>query len=352
MQTNKITDYRRIQNWENYFLCSAICSVGKALGSGIDDYHFYAAFTGDMFAPLYPEKVGNPNNVPPCDSGVSNSFFDPETVKKAFAAFGHECVYISNEDIKKDFRAAMNAIKASVDKGIPVVAWGMGNVHGKDYDGTLTEGCLIGGYGENDVLYVNLYLGQERLPEGSLDEYGYSTITNGLDTTLGLFIAGAKIENNDMRKLYEEAIAAIPSYLARPPSTGSWGDGTYIFGKAAFETWADTLTTESFFEGKTDEELGGVWWNLHGAPYCCICTSTAYDFLKNVVGQYPDLTLAAELLPLYKKMQDSRQEIWDFQGGFYPPMDKFRTPEFRRHIADILRRMGAICDEILAIYHD
>ena len=85
----------------------------------------------------------------------------------------------------------MNAIKESIDKGIPVLAWGIGNVTmgesvgGGQYD-PLPEGCLIGGYDENDVLYVNLYPGPERLPEGSIDEYGYSTITNGLDTTNGL----------------------------------------------------------------------------------------------------------------------------------------------------------------------
>lgn len=42
--SNKILNYRRIQNWENYFLCSAICSMGKVLGSEIDDFHFYAKF--------------------------------------------------------------------------------------------------------------------------------------------------------------------------------------------------------------------------------------------------------------------------------------------------------------------
>lgn len=47
--SNKIRNYRRIQLSENYFLCSAICSVGKSLGSEIDDYHFYANFTGDNF---------------------------------------------------------------------------------------------------------------------------------------------------------------------------------------------------------------------------------------------------------------------------------------------------------------
>ncbi len=51
--SNKIKEYKIIEPWQNYFLCSAICSVGLKLGSGIDDYKFYANFTGDNFTYLY-----------------------------------------------------------------------------------------------------------------------------------------------------------------------------------------------------------------------------------------------------------------------------------------------------------
>ena len=352
--SNKIQDYRRIQNWENYFLCSAICSIGKKLGSDIDDFHFYANFTGDNFTYLYAAEKGNPDNVQ-CDSGVTNYFFTPQFVKKAYAAFGYDCIYLSNAQIKKDFPAVMNAIKASVDKGIPVLAWGMGNVtmgDGSRYD-PLPEGCLIGGYDENDVLYVNLYPGQERLPEGSVDEYGYSTITDGLDTTQGLFFAGEKFEKIDMRQIYQSAIDSIPAFLTLLSSNSYRREGRYAFGKTAFNIWADTLVTDSYFENKTDDELGGICWNLHCAPYCCVCTSSAYDFFKGAVEKYPDLIMAIKLLPLYKKMQDFRQKIWDdLHGGFFPPMDKFKTHEFREQIAEILRKMGGVCDEILMTFEE
>ena len=351
--SNLILNYRQIHNWENYFLSSAICSVGKAIGSEINDYKFYAAFTGDMFTYLYSQKVGNPDNLP-CDSGVTNYFFIPQFVKKAYAAFGYGCIYLSNSQIKQDFRVVMNAIKTSVDKGIPVLAWGMGNVTmgegggGGRYD-PLPEGCLIGGYDENDVLYVNLYPGPDRLPEGSIDEYGYSTITHGLDTTNGLFFADEKLEEVDMRQVYQSAIDSIPAFLTLRPSESYLG-GKYVFGKTAFETWANTLVTDSYFENKTDDELGGICWNLHCGPYCSVCTSSAYDFFKGVVEQYPNLTMAVKLLPLYEKMQNYRQEIWGLHGDFFPPMDKFRTHEFRTKIAEILRCMGGICDDILKAY--
>jgi AraC-like DNA-binding protein len=352
-KTNKIKDYKKIENWQNYFLCSGICSVGLKLGSGIEDYHYYANFTGDNFTYLYSEKIGNPEGLQ-CDSGVTNYFFAPQFVKKAYAAFGYDCIYISNSEIKKDFRAVMNAIKMSIDKDIPVLAWGIGNVtYGiegdRRYD-PMSEGCLIGGYDENDVLYVNLYCGQEHLPKGSVDEYGYSTITNGLDTTKGLFFAGEKLPTLNKRQIYQSVIDSIPTFLTLPPTEGD--GGVFAFGKTAFETWAKTLETDEYFDNKTNYELEGICWNLHSAPYCCVCTSSAYDFFKNVVNEYPDLTKAIKLLPLYKKMQDYKDEIWAIQGGFYFPMEKFKTHEFRVQIAGILRKMGGVCDEILSVYEE
>lgn len=354
--SNKIKEYKKIEPWQNYFLCSAICSVGLKLGSDIQDYHFYANFTGDNFTYLYSEKIGNPDNIQ-ADSGVTNYFFAPQFVKKAYAVFGYDCIYISNSEIKKNFRAVMNAIKASVDNDIPVLAWGMGNVTCSmtDADGIkwghpshMPEGCLIGGYDENDVLYVNLYPGPERLPEGSLDEYGYSAITNGLDTTKGLFFVGEKLPQTDMRQFYQDVIDSIPTFLTLPPAEGE--GGMYAFGKTAFETWALTLETDIYFENKTDDEINDICWNLHLSPYCCVCTSSAYDFFNAVVEQYPDLDMAVTLLPLYKKLQDCREEIWAIQGGFYPPGDKFRTHSIRTQIANILRKMGSVCDEILLAY--
>jgi AraC-like DNA-binding protein len=345
--SNKIKNYRKIENWQNYFLCSGIFSVGEKLGSDAKDYKFYANFTGDNFTYMYAAEKGNPQGIY-CDSGVTNSFFMPHVVKKAYAAFGYDCIYISNGQIKKEFRAVMNAIKVSVDKDMPVLAWGMGNVtmgSGNRYD-PLPEGCLIGGYDENDVLYVNLYPGEERMPKGSIDEYGYSAITNGLDTVNGLFFVGAKIENTDMRQMYQSAIESIPAFLTLPVFESYLG-GKYAFGKTAFDVWADTLVTDEYFENKTDDELNEICWTLHCAPYCNICTSAAYDFIKDTAEKYPDLTIAAKLLPLYKKMVEHKDEIWKLHGDFFPPADKFRTHEFRARIAEILRKMGGICVDIL-----
>ena len=321
--SNRITQYRRIQPWENYFLASALCSVGRALGSDIDSLHFYSAITGDMFTPLYSTKREY------CDSGVTNSFFAPQVVKKAYAAMGYDCVYLSKEYIGQNFRTVMNAIKASVDKGIPVLAWGM----------DLPEAGLIGGY-DGDTLYVNLYCGPERVEQ---DDDGYTAITGGLDTTQGLFFVGEPIGKTPPREVYREAIASIPALLSLPPKDG------YLFGQAAFDTWAGTLLDESNFAGKTDEEIEGlgVTWDIHCAPYCTVCTSDALNFVKTAAKEH-NIAPAKKLLPLYKKFTKRRQKIWKLQGGFSPPVKKFRQRKFREKIGKILREMGALCAEIAA----
>lgn len=347
--TNKILDYRRIQPWENYFLCSAICSVGKALGSPHDDYHFYANFTGDNFACLYSAAEGNPSGLQ-CDSGLSNYFMLPEVIKRAFEVSGYECIYVSSEHIAEAPEDVMRAIRASIDRQIPVLSCGIGNVtmRGSACRSPLPEACLIGGYATDGALYVNLYPGQERLPDGSLDECGYSTIYNGLSASQGLFFAGDRLTAPDMHKNYQHAIAMIPEFMSgiRENSAGE----RYAFGRDAFDVWAATLENDSYFDGMTDAELEGACWNLHCSPYCCICTSAAPGFLRSAAELYPDIEIAGRLLPLYERMQLLRQEIWDYQEGFFPSMANFRRNDFRAHIAAILRAMGGICEEIYSAF--
>jgi hypothetical protein len=337
---HKIKGYRKINAWENFFLDSAIYSIAQSVGINYDsDFHFISAITGDMFAYLY-------NKNKPCDSGITNYFYMPDVVKKTYSAFGYDCIYFSNEQIKKDFRQVINSIKKSIDLHIPVLGWGFGNVptrRGAHTD-SLPEGCLIGGYDDNDNLFVNLYLGSDRLPEGAVDEDGYTLISNGLEATFGIFIVGEKKERPELIDIYTEAINSIPSFLAHGEANG------YTFGERSFEKWSETLLDDSNFLGKTDDELGDLCWNLHCSPYCCVCTMDSKNYIKNAVELFPDMEIAHKLLPLYEKLNDTKEKIWGLHGGFSPPLEKFREHKFRMEITDLLKVMGKICNEILNVF--
>jgi len=344
--SNRITEYRRIQNWENYFLASALCSVAKLVGfdeealtmftekNGNKGTHFFSAITGDMFAPMYDTL-----DEKPADSGFTACFFAPQVIKRAYAAFGRDCIYLSPAYIKENLRTVTNAVKASIDKGIPVLSWGWGNVTSFNWNGDMPEGCLVGGY-EYDELYVQLYPGPERM---AVDDDGYSTSADGLLGSKGLFFVGDPIEKTPLPQIYREAIAAIPSLLTQPPAEG------ILFGKAAFDLWADNLLDETNFTGKTEEELGGLIWSLHCKPYCNVCTSNADHFIRAAA---PEVEIAAKLLPLYERFFKCKDKIWKLSGGFYPPAKKFRQRKFRAKIAALLREMGGICGEVLAVFEE
>ena len=82
------------------------------------------------------------------------------------------------------------------------------------------------------------------------------------------------------------------------------------FGREAFELWANTLTEETRFQGKTDEDLSGLCWDLHCSPYCAVCTTDSASYIRRIVETYPDLTMAVKLLPLYEEIWRLKDEIW------------------------------------------
>jgi hypothetical protein len=176
-----------------------------------------------------------------------------------------------------------------------------------------------------------------------VDDDGYTSILNGLDTTKGLFFVGDAIEKPDLREIYQRALDAIPAFITMPPADG------YVFGKEAYRKWADTLLDESRFAGKTDEEWNSLCWELHCSAFCNICTSAAEIFVRAAAEVY-DLALAKILLPHYEKFTLLRKEIGRLHGNFFPPMDKFKTREFRTKIAAIVQQMGDLCDDIIMAF--
>jgi hypothetical protein len=93
---------------------------------------------------------------------------------------------------------------------------------------------------------------------------------------------------------------------------------------------------------------------VHLSPYCNILTSAGLTFVRAAAEVY-EMELAKKLLPRYERFTRLREEIWELHGvydksDFFPPMDQFRTPEYRTNVAEILRRMGGICDEILKVF--
>lgn len=351
---NKITNYRRIQNWENFFLDSALYSVANSIGIEYDNgFTPIAAITGDLFTYMYSDKL-------PCDSGLTNYVIMPEVVLKVFDSFGWGCEYLSREEANRDLPATMRKVKASVDRGIPVLAWGVGGVvsaSGERFD-PMGEGALIGGY-DDSLLLIHLYCGAERLAPVSyggrpgVDEHGYTAIPakDALATTNGLFILTEKKEQTDAKTVYRDVIMSISKWLTLPDTAD------YSFGKAAFDRWAEVLLDDAAWQ--TPEQCGeDAIWNKHCCAFCSLCTSTgsfggtsrAVDYLNRAKEACPEMTIVSDLLPHYKRLSDLTQQLWDLHGGFMPAPSRMQEHGYREQLAAALHQMGICCEGILHLY--
>jgi len=354
-----IKDYRRMENWENFFLDSAIYSVAEQMGVRYDNgFTPIAAETGDLFTFLYAENM-------PCDSGLSNYVIMPESVMRALESFGCQYEYLSKEQVGENIPMAVEKIRTAVDQGIPVLAWGVGGVPGMPPEQPMGEGALIGGYDdeEENILLVHLYCGAERLPAESfggrpgVDEDGYTAIPaeTALKGTDGLFIPKGKGTPPTPDIVYRDTILRIPTWMTLTPTGGRVSEtDRYRFGKEAFRHWAAVLAAEQGWQNCDEEMI----WNKHCSAFCTLCTaigsfgedSQAVDYLRRAAAACPSWLLAAELVPLYEKMSRLWQQIWEMQAGFMPVPENMQKQEYRRKIAAIIQKMGDCCDEILQIF--
>ena len=343
-----IKEYRRIGNWENFFLDSAIYSVGVSLGIEYPNgFVPIAAQTGDLFAYMYSDQL-------PCDSGVTNYIFNQDAVRRAYAMFGYDTIFYSPEDIMRDYGSTYNAIKKSVERNLPALMWGCGGVlmnDGMRYD-PLPEGCIIGGYNtDEDILLVSLYPGAERLAEHSangrpgVDEYGYTAIStrDALATTYGIFIVGDKITPTPREELYKYALSSIKYWL-------NYKNDDYLFGAAAFRRWSEVMLDDANWSEPSLCEINS--WVKHGSAYCSLCTSIGVGDGEGIAGYIRDAVETLELsnkdkiLDCFIRLRRMNQRIWELSDGFLPSVERLMTHELRRDIAGALVEMGDICDEL------
>ena len=340
---NCIKNYRRIENWENFFLDSAVYSVLNSLGIEYENgWTPISAITGDLFTYLYSDSA-------PCDSGLTNYVVMPEVVINVFDSVEYDCEYLSREQINSDMPSTLKKIYASIDRGVPVLAWGVGGVvfnEGNCFD-PLPEGSLIGGY-DGELLLVNLYPGAERLSEVSyggrpgVDVYGYTAIPaeKTLATTYGVYIVNNKrSQQPEVSDVYRNAIMSIPKWLTLQP------EKDWVFGRKAFDRWADVVSDSTDW---IEDEI----WNKHCSAYCNVCTSSGgesrvVDYLVRAAAACPDLTVISNIIPLYRRMNFLVQKIWEIHGGFTPDTDKMSNRAYRIDISNVLKEMGECCDNIL-----
>lgn len=338
---NKIANIRRLwyeDKSENFNLEGCLTSVMKAVGASPEyTYAFFVAACGSVFTQIY-----NPHER--VDSGLTTLFM-PELVVHVIRLCGYESLYVDADTIRQHPQAVLQAVKAYVDRGIPVISAGMGNVPLKEgiYE-AISEWCQIGGYEGENILFVNTFH-----EDTVTDEYGYLTVPDGLSHSKGLFFIGEQVEVPSIQAAYEKIFRSIPLFLTLNPV------GDFCFGRQAFAQWADTLENDALYEGKTDEELDSICWKTHMAPWVVNCTSSYFlmrsGFKEHIKALCPDLTLFDKILEAYDgKIFLDLNPFHD--GDFFIKLEDFKKASLRHDIAAYIRKHCDYVDELLKIFEN
>ena len=355
-RSKKIRNLRRL--WhdyasENFYLEGCLAAVLKAVGERAVkvkdrpdfDYMFLLTLSGTLFTQIYHYgsdgkttlKGPAPDPILPGLSSVLNHDILPHM----FRQLGYAYLYIDRDMLAEQPALAMNAVKAAIAKGIPVMTCGIGNVQMDRFVERFPEWSTIGGYDKDGNLLVNVFA-----REAAADKQGYCTVKNGLAGSGGLYILGEKQHTMDVPDLYRQAIHAIPPLITMPARYGT------SFGKQAFYDWADGLLDDGNIENLSDDPYAGFLWHGHHGPWIVALTNECYMrvYFDKVI-EACGLPEAAAVKGVYTKIYANLPELQKLHGGdFFATNEVIAKREVREELAAILRHMGDLHNELLELF--
>jgi len=312
---------------ENYWFNGCAKYVMESLGEPDYDYNFFAGLTGDVFTQSYPldQKFRS--------DGVSgyNLEENPEPfVEALFEKCGYAVTYISGKDLRKNTEMYMQALIGYIDKGVPVIAWCIGNA---------ICGVLVG-YEEHGktLLYVE---GNKNEPKRVPLE---DAIKDWEGNAGGWIFVGEKKQTRELSQIYREAIQALPALMTQKTHN-------YSFGPEAFRAWANEIETGRYDNIKPEEFNG---WTMHNAYICALATngSCCHEFLIRAQKLNPDMGYLDEISKLYSKTaamwnKQNGEDLEALGGGFNVTLEALQDREKRTKIAMKIREIAGVVDEIV-----
>jgi len=318
---------------ENYMFPSCMRSAMGALGEDAAlDFLFFAGVTGDLFTQLWLHPKWQYNDT------FSACHHLRLPIDYAFQACGYDYEYVPKNEIEADKHKQLQKIKESIDLGVPVLTFGI--------VGPPT--CsIIFGYDENgDVLIGWSQFTDE--PHPNTDEpheecvsENYFQKRNGLDASDALIFIGQKRAAPCIADGIRQSLHRIPSCANRSEQT-DLGARQIVFGRQAFEAWADSLLDDSCFQHKG---MLAAPLDTYGSCIVQIATNMHYmeQYLTRAAALCPDmLPLIADLQNAYCPVRDALQKVVDFQGGHFFNADRnaLLHRRFRVKLSALVRKLG------------
>ena len=318
---------------ENYMFPSCMRSAMSALNENAGfDFLFFAGATGDLFTQTWGIPKWQYN-----DSYSSVCHDTQIPIKYAFDACGYEYEYVPKSEHQKNRAEYIKKITESIDRGVPVLTFG---IVGPPI-------CsIIFGYDENgDVLIGwSQFTDEHETEDGhNMDlktPENYFQVRNGLDKSDALIFIGKKKHTVNIADSIRASLSRIPQ-LTNLPATEK-----VIYGKQAFEAWADSLSDDECFK---DESMLGSPLDTYGSCIVQVGTNMHYiqEYLKKSVGLCPDIKEQIEKLQqLYQKEREALDAVIEYQGGYFFDKDRkaLLNKDFRIQLADLIRKIGQCYD--------
>lgn len=320
---------------ENYMFPSCMRSAMSALTEEEGfDFPFFAGVTGDLFTQIWLEPKWQYND------SYSNVCKESQTpIRWAFDACGYEYSYLAREEIQRDAAACRDRIVESIDRGLPVLAFGIVG----------PPVCsILCGYAEDGDVFTgwSQFTGETTEDEIFDHEFSehYFQVRGGLDHTETLIFFGRKKEQPTRAESLRLSLEHLPQ-LAALESTER-----VRFGRRAFDAWADSLLCGECF--REEEMLEGP---LDTYLSCVVQTGTNLHYLEDYLARTAELCpgLASRIAKLRAGFAEEKKafdRMVEFQGGYFFEKDRraLLNEEFRTALAGQVRHVGELYEKAVS----
>jgi hypothetical protein len=264
--------------------------------------------------------------------------------ERAFEALGWEFKYLGKEDPPIKDEAFRQEIVESIDRGMPVVAFG---VIGPP------EACLITGYDDGGDLLTGWNFFQD-FPEfkagQEFEPCGYFRIRNWYATTEALIIPGEKVKRLEYKEIFRKSLEWAVKVM-RTPRVTAYGLPR-ANGVAAFDAWIEAILRDEEFNTDNFEALN-LRFGVHDDAVGTVAEARWYGsvYLSRLANMAPGNVIRPEILKAaacFAKEHDLMWDAWGAVGGIGREPDRawnFKKPDVRRKLAEIIRETRELDDE-------
>lgn len=275
-------------------------------------YDYLMGVTGAAFRRLWNRDDGG---------NIDLMHFAHEPDKRVFAALGYDYTFIPKEDKLQ----AIDAIKESIDRGIPVIAFGIIGP---------PEAGLITGYADDGETVFGCSYFQDASVKGYFEKHNWYETA---EEYKGLIIIGEEKPQPEPRDVFVSSL----DWAITLERMIQWQNGTYAAGLAASDAWATGLEADEDYPDDNPQVVG-FRVMIHGDQATMLMERLhAANYLRGMSGLAPEvseeLQTAAEL---YKQVGELTGKVWPWQSCSYQDeeiMSGLADPAVRREIAGVIR---------------